>query len=239
MIGRIAGIIFFFWVVFFSQRGSGQSLEMTRIVVRYSNPTMKPDSFSAQPKTLYRVGDKYSRIEEALDAAKNIQTLIITKEPDNWKINLANKTAEHMVDPGPTFRSRIPVIWSPKPPGEPDPDQELTNFEFGNEVRYFQQSGARDVGMRSVEGKQCKALSIKRGEREIVLLVDPESDKPVEIDVTNGGKSESTVHYVSYETGLPFDPSLFELPEGLTVTESKVPQAAPSASTAASPATTP
>ena len=236
---RIGRISFFLGLAFLAQLSGGQTLEMTKIVVRYTSPTIKPDSFQAQPKTLYRVGGKYSRIEETLDTEKNIQTLIITREPDNWKINLANKTGEHMVDPGPTFNSRMPILWSPKAPGQPDWDKDLVSLEFGNEARYFRQNDARHLGTREVDGKQCKASSIKKGAREIVLLTDPDTEKPVEIDVTNNGKPEFAVHYLSYETGLPFDPSLFELPEGLTIAESKPQQASVESSPTASPASTP
>ncbi len=36
-----------------------------------------------------------------------------------------------------------------------------------------------------------------------------------ELMSTLDGKLEFSLHYLEYENGLPFDPSLFELPEGL------------------------
>lgn len=238
MINR--GLSFFFALGLASQAASGQTLEMTKIVVRYSGPAIKPDSFFAQPKTVYLVGEKYTRIEEAADPAHKSQTLIITKEPDSWNVNLANKTAQHIVDPGPTFTARIPILWRPKPKGQPDPDQQLERFEFGNETRFFRQAAARDLGMRDVDGKQCKGYSVKIGAREIILLLDSQTDKPARIDITKDGKPEFSLNYISYETNLRFDPSLFELPPGLTVADAKpVPQQSASPFATPKPAATP
>ena len=40
--------------------------KMVRIVVRDATPGVDPDSFAAQPKTIYRLGSKYARTEEAV-----------------------------------------------------------------------------------------------------------------------------------------------------------------------------
>jgi hypothetical protein len=210
---------------------AADELRMTKIVFRGMSPHPAPDSLGAQPKTLtqvadkdwtlYRVGDKYSRIEEAPDPAGRIHTLSITREPDAWVINLLDNTARHIIDPGPTFFARLPMISTLKPNGQPDPDKEFQDLEFGNEVRFFRGHKARDLGLRKVEGKDCNALAIKSGGREVTLLLDPDTGKPVEIDVTNDGKPDFSIRYLSYEIDLPFDPSLFEPPQGLKITESK------------------
>jgi hypothetical protein len=55
---------------------------------------------------------------------------------------------------------------------------------------------------------------IKSGGREVILLVDPATDKPVQMDFTKDGKPDFSIRYLSYETDLPFGPSLFEPPQG-------------------------
>jgi hypothetical protein len=200
---------------------AADELRMTRIVFRSMNPDPAPDSFGAQPKTLYRVGDKYWRIEDAPDPARGIHNLRITREPDAWVINLLDNTARHIIDPGPTFFARLPIISTLKPNGQPDPNKEFQDLEFGNEVRFFRLHKARDLGLRKVEEKDCNALAIKSGAREVTLLLDPDTSKPVEMDVTKDGKPDFSIRYLSYETDLPFDPSLFEPPQGLKITESK------------------
>ena len=200
---------------------AADELRMTKIVFRSMSPDTAPDSFGAQPKTLYRVSDKYWRIEEAPDPAGSIHTLRITREPDAWIINLLDNTARHIIDPGPTFFARLPIILKLKTNGQPDPDKEFQGLEFGNEMGFFHLHKARDIGLRKVEEKDCKALAIKSGAREVTLLLDPDTGKPVQMDFTKDGKPDFSFRYLSYETDLPFDPSLFEPPPGLKITESK------------------
>ena len=200
---------------------AADELQMTKIVFRRMSPDVAPDSFAAKPRTLYRVADKYSRIEEPPNPAQGIHFLFITREPDAWTINLLDKTARHTIDPGPTFSARIPIIWVPKPSGQPDPDKEFQGLEFGNEMGFFHLHKARDIGLRKVEEKDCNALAIKSGAREVTLLLDPDTGKPVQMDFTKDGKPDFSFRYLSYETDLPFDPSLFEPPPGLKITESK------------------
>jgi hypothetical protein len=195
---------------------------MTKIVFQRTIPDAEPDSFAAKPRTIYVVGDKYWRVEEPPNPDRGTHNLNITREPDAWIINLADKTGQHMLDPGPTFNARLPIIWVPKPGGQVDAaDKEFEDLNYGDEARFFYQHKARDLGLRKVGEKECKALAIKSGGREAVLLVQPDTEKPVQLDVTKDGKPDFTIHFLSYETGLPFDPSLFQPPPGIKITESK------------------
>jgi hypothetical protein len=199
---------------------SAQTIEMTKIVFRRIDPKLA-DSSAAKPTTIYLAAEKYTRVENAPDPAQGKQILIITKEPDNWMINLADHTARHVLDPGPTFVARSPIMWHPKPPGEPDPDEAFRGLEFGNEATFFRQNSPRDLGERKLDGKNAKAFAIKSGAREATLFLDPETSKPLQLDVTRDGKADFSISYLSYQTDLPFDPALFELPEGLKITEAK------------------
>ncbi len=49
---------------------AADELQMTKIVFRRMSPDIAPDSFAAKPRMLYRVADKYSRIEEPLTLSK-------------------------------------------------------------------------------------------------------------------------------------------------------------------------
>ena len=196
-------------------------IEMLKIVFRRSSPQIAPESAEAKPMTLYIAGDKYTRIEYPVDPANHTQMLIITKEPDNWRINLVDRTAIHVLDPGPTFVSRNPIVWSPKPPGQPDPYEPFRDLEFGNETIFFRQNNPRDLGDRNIDGKNTKVSAIKAGGVEVTLFRDPEADKPVRIDLTKDGKPVMSFHYLQYDTKVPFDPTLFQLPEGIKVSEAK------------------
>jgi hypothetical protein len=201
---------------------AADALRMTKIVFQRVSSNVALDSFAAKPKTICLVGDKYWRVEEPPNPERGTHNLSITREPDGWIINLADKTGRHMLDPGPTFIARLPIIWVPKANGQTDAaDKGFEDLNFGDEVRFFYQHKARDLGLRTVEGKECKAFAIKSDGREAVLLVAPDTDKPVQLDVTRDGKPDFTIRYLSYETDLPFDPSLFEPPPGIKITESK------------------
>lgn len=200
---------------------SAQTLEMTKIVFRRMGPNTAPGSADAKPETIYIAGEKYTRVEGVPDPAQHTHTLIITKEPDMWLINLANHTARHILDSGPTFVARNPILWFPKKPGEPDPDKAFESFEFGNEATFFRQNSPRDLGLRKIDGKDAKAFAVKYGAREVTLFLEPETEKPLQIDVTKDGKPDVSLRYIAYEKNLPFDPALFELPEGLKITEAK------------------
>lgn len=193
--------------------------EMTKIVSRAIGPQALPGSFAAKPKTLYLAGRKYARAEEETDVEHGIRSLIITNEPDSWIINLIDKTGRHFIDPGPTFDVHSPIFWTAKPEGQADPDKGFRDLEFGNEMQFFREHGAQDTGMRSVDGKTCRGLTIKKDSREVTLLFDPETSKPYQIDIGQDGKLEGSIRYLEYKTGLPFKKSLFEPPKSVKIVQ--------------------
>lgn len=83
---------------------------MTKVVVRLESSDVPKGSFAAQPKTMYRAGTRYCRIEELPDTEHGIHGLVVINEPDAWMINLLTKTAQYEADPGPTFICRLPVL---------------------------------------------------------------------------------------------------------------------------------
>lgn len=200
---------------------SAQAIEMTKIVCRFAGPGIAPDTFIAKPITIYKAGEKYSRLEYAPDLANGAHMMGITREPDAWIINRANNTAEHALDPGPSFIARNPILGLPRPGVRPDMDEFFKDLEFGNEGMFFQKNRGRELGPQKIEGKDAKGFALKNGSREVTLFVDPQTEKPVQIDFVKDGKPEFSVRYLSYETGLGFDPALFEIPEGLKVIERK------------------
>ena len=134
-------------------------------------------------------------------------------------INLADKTARHVVDSGPTFDIHVPLVWLPARDAQAEENKEFKDLEYGNEVEFFRRHNAKSAGSRVVDGKNCQALSIKNGAREFVLLLLKPADKPYQLDALKNGKIEYSVRYESYEVNLPFQKSLFEPPKDVTITE--------------------
>src|SRR5262245_35832646 len=75
--------------------------KMVRITYANVAPGLDPRSFAAQPKTLYRLGSKYGRIEERADAVRGVHGLVVVQEPDIWTIDLMKRVGQHIVDAGP------------------------------------------------------------------------------------------------------------------------------------------
>src|SRR5215468_11065783 len=97
---------------------------MTKIVARLISPLVPSDSFAAKPKTLYRAGDSYARIEMEADTARGVQELVVISEPDLWVINLLDRTVKHELDKGPTYLVHCPILPTDGP-------AEFSRLEFG------------------------------------------------------------------------------------------------------------
>jgi hypothetical protein len=187
---------------------------ITKIVARMILPGVGGETIPAKPKTIYRAGEKYARVEEEPDAAAGSHTLMVTNEPDSWIINLADKTGRHLVDSGPEFVTHAPIFWTIS--GQPEP--EFKELEFGAEMKFFGEGRGRELKPRTVDGQKYKALSIKTGFHEAILLLDPKTGKPFQIDLIKFERLVSSARYLSYETDLPFDASLFQPPKDVQIT---------------------
>src|ERR1700733_8019187 len=107
---------------------------MQKIVVRYESPDVDPNSYAAKPRTYYRAGDIYGRIEQSLNDTNGIQPLVVISAPDQWVINAFNHTGQHTLDTGIPSIARLPVL----PPGQ----KSFLDLEFGHELEYFKNKGA-------------------------------------------------------------------------------------------------
>ena len=190
---------------------------ITKITVEMILPNITGDLLPAKPKTIYRAGNKYARMEEKRDSLGGDQTLIITNEPDSWVINLSDKTGRHQVDAGPKFDTHAPIFWTTS--GQPEP--EFVELEFANELKFFDKDRALELKPRKVDGKKCKAFSIKTGPHEAILLLNPKNGKPLQIELMKFGRLVATAKYLGYETGLPFKASYFQPPAGIKLTEAE------------------
>ena len=187
---------------------------MTRIEYRGISPKTPADSFGAKPKILYIAGTTYSRTEEQPDPAEGIHGLIVIAEPDVWMVNLIPRTAQHIVDPGPTFITHHNILDRNAP-------KDFSTLEFGKEIEFFQSHHATPLEAQSLDGQRCDVSEFKHASYRIVLFVRADSHKPFHLDVFRDEKAFFSIRYLSYQTELPFDPALFKPPAGVTITEAK------------------
>ena len=186
-----------------------------KIVVRYIDPSILPDSFAAKPKTFYLGGETYARVEEEPDPERHLHSLLICSEPDSWIINLDNRQGRHLVDPGPTFAMHTPIIMEPNAP------RELASLEMGKEQEFFQQHQASPIEGQVIEGQRCNTSEFKQAGYRLLLSVRENTHQPMQLDVFRDDKPDFSVRYVSYQTDLPFDPVLFIPPSDVTIVEAK------------------
>jgi hypothetical protein len=191
---------------------------MNRITVQLDGPEVPQNSFARKPKTIYRAGSTFCRVEEAPDPEHNIRGLLIVNEPNAWMVNLATKTAQHIVDSGPTFNCHLPIFTVPVPNTSDAVDYAKVGLEFGYELEYFKKMGAvrQDPGP-VLQKQQTVAYSLDMGGTKFALFTYGPNEFPMLVAHTVGSKGE--MFWYSGYGQVPFDPKLFAKPEGVTIAE--------------------
>lgn len=191
---------------------------MTKLVVRLQSPDAPEGSFASQPKTMYRAGTRYCRVEELPDAEHGIHGLAIINEPDTWLVNLMTKAAQHQVDHGPTFNCRLPIfVLGEDVKSEADMHGGLMDLEFGRELSYFTEKGATSQPGPNLQGKNTKAYRVESGDSQLLLFTSGTPEKPLAVARQHGSKRD-IYWYGTYEE-VPFDAKLFAKPEGIKIEE--------------------
>src|SRR5437764_14328374 len=84
--------------------------KMIHAIVQMSGSDIPPDSFFNKPKVFWRASNRFCRVDEEPDPERGIHGTLLVNEPDAWLINLADNTAKHMLDPGPTYNCTLPIF---------------------------------------------------------------------------------------------------------------------------------
>jgi hypothetical protein len=163
------------------------------------------------PKTIYVAGDRYARIEEQADGVA--PNLIIVSEPDIWVIDGKKKNGSHMVNPGPDLTVHNPILG-------PEGPEELFDFEYGRELRFFENSKTTDLGFKEINGVGCDVQEVRSGDYRVVMNLMRSKKIPHSIDIFLNGRAVIRLEYISYEQDLPFDRFLFRPPNGISISDS-------------------
>jgi hypothetical protein len=191
-----------------------QPSTMIRMVVRVMGPGIKPGTFPALPKTIYRAGAHRARIEDPPDARQRMQKLTIINEPDAYSVNLITKHGTHAVDQGGPDDLHLPVVL-PFDPKHHLP--KLDRLEFGDEYSFFEDAGATKEPGPIINGKPTDALLLTEADGKAVLVLRSGTEIPVTL-TWQAGDGQYKYEYIEYKE-LPYDPSLFKKPEGITYRE--------------------
>ena len=178
---------------------------MLRIVTAIEAPGVPPDHFASQPKTVYRFGNKYGRVEEVLNRQTNTHLLVIVSEPDVWMVNRVNMNGQHMVDRGPSLDFRAPVLTSSK-------SEFWKDLEFGCEEAFMKKAGAQPENL--AEGR-TRYTHTAEGIKATLLVSPKKRPERLEAESSEG---RFAVKYLSYED-TDFQPGLFARPDGVRLSE--------------------
>lgn len=164
------------------------------------------DSFDAQTKKVWRIGNDYLRFEDAPHPKTKIHGLIIVAEPDIWIVDRNTNQAQHTVDPGPNYKIHFPLFAS-------ETSEKLRELEFGRELEYFRENDAKSLPAQDVDGNKCKLYRLEIGDREVTLFLKS-NETPLQI-VVKSPEYEYAMRFLRYETDRKPDKSLFQLPPGV------------------------
>jgi hypothetical protein len=206
--------------------GADTNQMMTKLVYRDISTNHAFGTFAAQAKTLYRMGEKYGRTEEAPDTANGTQGLFIVNEPDAWMINLADRTGMHMVDSGPSFVFHAPLL-SPEQKSPADFDafraNPVSQLELGKEMEFFRAHQVASSGQVRVGSQDCDQYKLVLNEYTLELLARAGTGIPYQLKVLKGDRLLWRLQYDVYLTNEPPDLSLFQPPKGLKISEQRPP----------------
>jgi hypothetical protein len=190
------------------------SSKMIHAIVQMSGTDIPPDSFFTKPKTFWRSDSKYCRVDEEPDADKGIHGRLVVNEPDAWLINLADNTAKHVLDPGPTFHCRQPVFAM----DEAMAKGKIGELEIGSELNFFHSHGATLVDGPKLLFK-ANYYELEIGDSVLRLVERADIHAPIMIRLLRGDK-EYKARYLLWEE-LPFKADLFAKPTGVTIEDAK------------------
>ncbi len=186
--------------------------KMMKIVMRDTTPGIPDSAFIKKPKTLYRMGRTYGRIEEMPDRREGVHGLMVVAEPKAWMINLADSSGKLIIDPGPTFDFRASIARADfKKQVQP-----LKDFEFGTEYNFLKLNKA-DSGIEMVAGKNYDKLQLTIEGYTIVLLSQMGKQQPFRVTITKGAEIDCQYDYDEYQIGLAPDMKLFEPPSWVKI----------------------
>jgi hypothetical protein len=200
---RFLTFLLFLLVPFAAQAADDK---MLYVEYRLVGKQIADDSFDAQTKKVWRIGDKYLRFEDAPNPQTKIYGLIIVAEPDIWIVDRNSNQAQHTVDPGPNYKIHFPLFAS-------ETVEKLREIEFGRELEYFRENNAKELGAEEVDGFKCKVFRLAIEDREVTLFLKT-NETPLQI-VVKSPDYEYAMRFLRYEPERKPDKSQFQLPPGV------------------------
>ena len=177
-------------------------------VVSTNLPASSPE---AQSRKVWLLGKEFLRFEDVPNPETKVHGLIIVDEPDIWIIDRNKGQGRHAIDPGPQYVIHFPIF--PR-----EQSEKLKQLEFGSELKFFQDNGAKVLASQNVDGIKCKLYRMELDDRELTLFLKPD-DLPLQIEVQSAS-GKYAVRFLRYDPNQKPDMSLFKVPPGIKIIES-------------------
>lgn len=190
------------------------SIKMIHAIVQMSGSDIPADSFFNKPKHFWRASSRYCRVDEEPDPEKGIHGRMVVNEPDAWLVNLADNTAKHVLDTGPTFNCRLPIFAMDKDMAT----SKIGELEIGHELEFFQVNGAKLIDGPKLQF-EAKYYELHVGDSALRLVERVDIDAPIMIGLLRGDKMY-TARYVLWEE-VPFKEDIFAKLMGVKIEEVK------------------
>lgn len=161
------------------------------------------DSEGEEPHTMYRLGDRYGRLESPA-------TLFVVSEPDVWVVNRADMTGEHALDPDDPPKFHAPIL--------DDNDSKFwRQLEFGCEEPFMKAVNAR---AESLDGGGVRYTHEAEGTSVVLTMM---KGKPQRVEVTTP-KEKYAIRYLAFEMLDETSTDRFTKPEKIPFAEAKAEQ---------------
>jgi outer membrane lipoprotein-sorting protein len=175
---------------------------------RVVSETLPATSPELQPRKIWRLGKGLLRFEDVTNPETKTLALIIVDEPNVWIIDRNKNEGKHVLDPGPQFVVHFPIF--PR-----EQSEKLKQLEFGSELSFFQENGAKELAGQTVNGIKCKVYRLELDNRKVTLFMKPDK-LPLQIEVQSADVKYA-VRFLKYDPNQKPDMNLFKVPPGIKI----------------------